>query len=92
MTHSLGLNNLLEWLPELEGRFHLLDHLFTIKGYNSGTARWKGPTGQGMGKGQGASVPFSGGHSLYYAHIHQPGSSLNPVFLGFHGGFITQAS
>ena len=41
MTPSLGSINLQEWLTELRGTFYLLDHQFIIKGYNSGTAKWK---------------------------------------------------
>lgn len=33
------------------------------------------------------SVPMEFGAG----NIHQPGSSLNSVLLGFHGSFITQA-
>ena len=51
-TPSLGSINLLEWLSELRKSFYLLDHWFTIEGYNSGTARRKRCTGQGMGEGR----------------------------------------
>ena len=51
MTPSLGSINLLEPLTELRETFYLLDYQFIIKGYNSGTARWKRCTGPGMGKG-----------------------------------------
>lgn len=38
MTPSLGLFNVLKWLPKLK---HLLDYQFIIKRYNSRIARWK---------------------------------------------------
>ena len=41
MTPFLGLINLLQRLTELRETFYLLDDQFIIKGYNSGTARWK---------------------------------------------------
>ena len=69
-TPSLGLINLLEWLTELRETFYLLDHWFIIKGYNSGTARWKRCRGQGMGKVHGASTP-------------SPGMPLSPQFQVF---------
>ena len=58
---SWGLVNLPERLTELRETFYLPDHQFTIRGYNSGTARQKGCTGQGVGKGhalQGATLPI----------------------------------
>ena len=41
----------------------------------------------------GASVPVELGciTSLVQGCVHQPGSSLNPLLLGFYGGFITWA-
>ena len=51
MTPSLGLFNLLEQLTELRETFYLLDYWLIIKGYNSGTARWKRCVGQGMWEG-----------------------------------------
>lgn len=48
-TPSLSLINLLEGLGEI---YHLLDHrLFYKRIYNSGTAKWKKCTGQGMREG-----------------------------------------
>lgn len=38
-----------------EKHFYWLDDWFSIKGYNSGTAKWKSDTRQGRGKGPGAS-------------------------------------
>ena len=61
-TLSLGLINLLEWLTEFRETFYLLlDHWFIIKGYNSRAARWKKCIGQGMGKGNRASMLSCGG-------------------------------
>jgi len=51
MTLSLGFLNLLEQLIELRETFYLLDYWFVIKGYKSGTARWKSCVGQAMGRG-----------------------------------------
>lgn len=56
VTPSLGLINLLEQFTDLRKTFYLLDYWFIIKGYNSGTARWKRCTRQGMGKGYRASM------------------------------------
>ena len=53
---SWGLTNLLEQLTELRETFCLVGHQVIIKEDNSGTARWKRSTGQGMGKKGGASV------------------------------------
>lgn len=36
---SLGLINLVKWLTKLRNMF--LDHWLIVKGYNSGTSRWK---------------------------------------------------
>ena len=46
----LGLTNLLEQLTELRETFCSLDHGFSIKGYNSETARWNRYLKQGIGK------------------------------------------
>ena len=85
---SLGSINLLEWLRELRETFCLLDHHFIIKGYNSGTSRWKRYIVQGMGKGHRASMPSSCAPLPAPPHIRQPGSSPNPTLLGSYGGFI----
>ena len=57
MTFSLVLIDLLGRLPELRETFYLLDYQFIIKGYNSGTARWKRCTGRGVGRRHGVSMP-----------------------------------
>ena len=56
MIPSLDLTGLLEQRTELREIPYSLDHQFIIKGFNSGTARWKQRTGQGMWEGVGASM------------------------------------
>ena len=51
MIPSLDLTGLLEQRTELREIPYSLDHQFIIKGFNSGTARWKQRTGQGMWEG-----------------------------------------
>ena len=85
---SSGSINLLEWLTELGETFYFLDHWFTIKGYNSGRARWKRCRGQSTRTGQGISmpslgVPLSPNQS---PRVHQHRSHQNPILLGFYGG------
>lgn len=49
--------------------------------------------GRGRGRsGAGASVPVDLGCITLLVHscVHQPGSSLNPLLLGFYGGFLTE--
>lgn len=60
MTSSSGLINLLKRLTELRQTCYLLDHWFIIRGYNSGTTKWKRCIGHGMGKGHGAFLPSLG--------------------------------
>ena len=48
---SLGLINLPEWLTELRETFYSLDRQWVIEAFNSGTARGKRGTGQGMWEG-----------------------------------------
>ena len=55
MIPSLDLTGLLEQRTELREIPYSLDHQFIIKGVNSGTARWKQRTGQGMWEGGGSS-------------------------------------
>ena len=54
----LGFHNLLEWLAELRKALYLV--LLTYKGCNSGTAKQKRYTGQGMGWGMQSSHALSG--------------------------------
>ena len=56
MIPSLDLTGLLEQRTELREIPYSLDHQFIIKGFNSGTARWKQRTGQGLWEGVGASM------------------------------------
>ena len=81
MTSSLGSINLLEWLTELSETFHLLDYQFIIKGYNSGTAKWK----RCMGKGHDASIPSPKVVPLSHP---SPVSSFSGFYRGFNAGII----
>ena len=59
MTLSLGSINLPEWLTQFRETLYLLCYYcFIIKGYNSGTARWKKYVEHGTGKGHKASTLF----------------------------------
>ena len=78
---SLSLISLLEQLTELRETFYLLDHQFIIRGYNPGTARWKRSIAQGMWeRAQSFYVPTRNTRLPKYPCVHQPGSSLNPIF------------
>ena len=79
---SLCSINVWEQLTGLRETFYLLDHWFIIKGYNSGTARWKGGLEQGTGRRYKFPCLLQGRHSPSTAQIHQPWSSLNPTLLG----------
>ena len=77
----LGSMNL---LTELRETFYWLDYHFIIRGYNSGTARWKMCLKQGKGNGHELPCP-----------PRIPTSSptwklFKPVLLGFYRGFITE--
>ena len=63
-----------------------------MKGYNSGTARWKRYPRQGMGKGHGDSMP-SPSPTLPNLHVFTNKEALqtHPILLDFYGGFITEA-
>ena len=87
-TPSLGSINLLEWLSELRKSFYLLDHWFTIEGYNSGTARRKRCTGLGMLKAQGASMPPLGVPLSQQLRTFINLDALQPCF----GGFLMETS
>ena len=84
-------------LIELAGAAHrtqessyILDCWFIIKGYISGTARWKRCQGQGERERAQTSCalpkPTTCPAPLC---VYQPRSSLSPTLLGFYGGFIT---
>ena len=68
----------------------ILEHWFIVSGYNPGTARWEICIGQGIWEGVWSSQALTR-HLPEFPHVHQPRSSLNPVLLGFYGGFITKA-
>ena len=60
-----------------------------IKGYDKGykrTVRWRDTKGKGCGNGPGAPRPLPASPC-----VHQLGSSLNPVHLGFYGDITTEA-
>ena len=52
------------------GTYYLLDDWLIIKVYNSGTARWKRCTGQGVGKGRGASMSSPSMCTSLSQHLH----------------------
>ena len=83
ITPSLGLINLLKWLTKLREILYLPNYRFTVKWFNSRTARWKRCIGQGMGKLLRASKPSS----QPLIRVHRPGSS--PVELLWR--LLTQA-
>ena len=56
MIPALGSINLPKQLTERRKPVYSVGYWFIIKGYNSGTGRWKGCRGQGMGKKHGASM------------------------------------
>jgi len=86
----MGSSNFLDKVTELRETFYSLDYQFIIKGYNSGTTRWKRCLGKGMERGCGAFNALSE-HATFpkSPRVHQPRSSLSSVLLSFYGGFIT---
>ena len=87
---SLSSIILPEWLTKLKETVFLPDYWFIIKGYNSGTARRKAAKDRVCGKGDGTSLPWAQPTLPKSPCVLQPRSSLNPVLLGFYGGFITE--
>ena len=85
----LGLINFLKQLTELREACYLLDHLFIIKGCNSGTARWRRGLRQSMWEGAQFASPLQGPLTPKCQRVLQTMSSLNPVLLGFYGSFIS---
>ena len=85
----LGLINFLKQFTELWEACYLLDHLFIIKGYNSGTARWRRCLRQSMWDGAQFPSPLQGTLTPKCQCLLQIISSLNPVLLGFYGSFIS---
>lgn len=68
----LRLNHLLE---QNSGKVYFLGYWFMIKGYKSGTARWKRFMGQSrVGKGCGAPVPSLG--SSFPTSLHSPARTV----------------
>lgn len=86
---SLGLINLLEQLTELRKTFYMLDYWFILKGFNSGTGRWKRCIRRGVWERVlGFCVLIK--HTTFpkSPRVHQLRSSPNPILLGCYGGFI----
>ena len=82
-TPSLCLTTLPVQLTELRKSFYLLDHWFITHGYNSGSARWKRCTRQGMWEQAWSfraplSVPLSPVNTIY-----QLKSFINPMLWSF---------
>ena len=80
--------NLLEWSQNWE-TFHLLAHWFSLKEYNSGTARWKKNKEKDMRKEQGVPCPLPECHSPSTS-IHSRAQKLYSLFC-FYEGFIAKA-
>lgn len=81
---SLRPINLLRWPTELRDIFYLLEYWFIIKGYNSGTARWKNCIGQGIWEGAQNLHALSGHTTLPASwNVQQLESSLNPFIWVF---------
>lgn len=81
---SLGSINLLEVLTEFRETCCFLDHLFVIKGYNLGTSRRKRHRRQGRWEGVQSFHSLSErAIFLKASNVHQPGSSLKSILLGF---------
>ena len=74
-TSSMGSSNFLDQVTELRETFYSLDYQFIIKGYNSGTTRWKRCLGKGMGM---CSFHVLSEHATFpkSPRVHQPGRSL----------------
>ena len=79
----LGFHGLLEQLSELWKAASLLDHEFIIKGYNLGTARWKRPSGRGVGKGWGASMLSPDHHPHSISRCSPTWKVSEPSLVGF---------
>ena len=81
----LDLINFLEQLTELQEMVYLLGQQFIIKGYGSGTARWKSYTGQGTG-GWNVQLLFTLSWQATppaVPGVHQPGCSPRHLLWGF---------
>ena len=78
--------NLLEWLTELRKTVYFLDYSFIIKGYNSGTSRWKRCMGQDMGERGGHRASILSGNNSPRNSTRLP--TRNPVLLAFLQGSL----
>ena len=83
MVPSLGLINSLERLTAFRKLMYSLDYQFTIKGYNSRTARQKRCIRQGMGKGHGAFMPSPGSPLSQHFHVFTSLEALWTLSVGF---------
>ena len=79
-----GFDNFLEWLTELRETVYLLDYLFIIKWYNSGTARWN----RARYVGRGAELPCPLWACQHLCVFINQGDLWTPTFLDFYGGFV----
>ena len=88
-TPFFGSINLPDWPTERRETFYSLNYHIIVKGYNSGWASWKRCVGQGAWEECGASMPSPGVWLSHISTCYINPASLNPVLLGFYGGFIT---
>lgn len=86
-----GLISLLELLPALRKRVHLLDDWFIVKEYNLGIAKVEDmPRARYVGRGPELFSLALWSTSLSAPpYRQQAGNSLNPILWGFYGGLIT---
>ena len=63
-----------------------------MKGYNSGTVRWKRCTGQSIGKGGRASMPSPAAMLLKFPRVHQPRNLQTPFSCVFCRGLIVRGT
>lgn len=86
MTPTLGLTDFLEKLTEVRETFYWLDHQLMVKGTSDG----RDAEGQGCAERTWRCHDLSRWATLPTAIcIHQPGSSLNPLLLGFKSSLLT---
>ena len=76
MTPSSGLIDLLAQLTELTETFYLLDYQYSMRGYNSATARQRRCIGHSMRNECGAAVPSLGLPLSSHLHVF---TSLGPL-------------
>lgn len=82
-TPSLDSINLLEKLTELMDTFYLLDYQFTIKRYNSGTARWEMHKAWCRDSAQSSHALSKHTTLPKSPRVHQPGTSWTPILWVF---------